>query len=89
MALSTLRLLSSDLKTDKKWRQYAGAQVKRPLSGTFTLILAGITLKSPQRLSNTCNALTCLPHFSILYWQAKQTCNILKQTMHDHSAISC
>lgn len=27
MALSTLRLLCSDLKTDKKWRQYAGAQV--------------------------------------------------------------
>ena len=47
MALSTLRLLSSDLKTDKKWRQYAGAQVKRPLSGTFVLILAGITLRSP------------------------------------------
>ena len=32
MALSTLRLLSSDLKTDKKWRQYAGAQVQCPLS---------------------------------------------------------
>ena len=28
MALSTLRLLCSDLKTDKKWRQYAGAQVQ-------------------------------------------------------------
>ena len=28
MALSTLRLLCSDLKTDKRWRQYAGAQVK-------------------------------------------------------------
>ncbi len=27
MALSTLRLLCSDLKTDKRWRQYAGAQV--------------------------------------------------------------
>ena len=27
MALSTLRLLCSDLKADKRWRQYAGAQV--------------------------------------------------------------
>ena len=89
MALSTLRLLSSDLKTDKKWRQYAGAQVKRPLSETFVLIPSGITLKSRERFSDTRNALTCLPHFSILYWQSKQTCNILKQTMHDHSAISC
>ena len=31
MALSTLRLLCSDLKTDKMWRQYAGAQVHCPL----------------------------------------------------------
>lgn len=30
-ALSTLRLLCSDLKTDKKWRQYASAQVHTPV----------------------------------------------------------
>ena len=29
-ALSTLRLLCSDLKTDKRWRQYASAQVCKP-----------------------------------------------------------
>lgn len=29
-ALSTLRLLCSDLKTDKRWRQYASAQVCIP-----------------------------------------------------------
>ena len=32
MALSTLRLLCSDLKTEKKWRQYAGAQVGDDIS---------------------------------------------------------
>ena len=43
MALSTLRLLCSDLKTDKKWRQYAGAQVQCSLPRAFVLMPAGVT----------------------------------------------
>lgn len=37
MALSTLRLLCSDLKADKKWRQYAGAQVMIFLYASCTI----------------------------------------------------
>ena len=42
MALSTLRLLCSDLKTDKKWRQYAGAQVQCSVSSLQLCLQASL-----------------------------------------------
>ena len=76
MALSTLRLLCSDLKADKKWRQYAGAQVQCSVPMVFAVVPAGITSKFPMCCSDPHDALTCtlhLPHFNMdwSHWQSK------------------
>ena len=57
LAASTLRLLSSDLKADKAWKHYAGAQVSQQAAATSWLWL--------------CHAGSVEPHTPRGCWHAK------------------
>ncbi len=60
MALSTLRLLCSDLKTDKKWRQYAGAQVQMYPFRTCMLVDRHIATERCHHLAASLHAVPLL-----------------------------